>query len=332
MRVFVLGAGASAHVGYPLTKNLGPELIKFIADSPGPRNYLYWPDPDELKSYGRLEDIEEIVTQVERSERPGPILAGLREAVCVFFDTVRSNDAPLYQQLASEVIQGGDVAITFNYDLSLDRELRKAGNWEISDGYGFDLGIRNVPKSATTLLKLHGSTNWIDSLLGGMRAGKFSQGYGWDSLGFRPVVLPSEFEFFGYEGVTDPMFSGGGVDRSGSMILPSRNKRFYVQTSINQREREAFWSALWAQAGTALRNADEVVIIGYSLPEADTEARRLLLQVTNKDSSLTICCGQDTDRVEKEFARNGFSRVRTDSKRFEDWLTVQRCRAAQKCA
>jgi hypothetical protein len=315
-------------------KGLGPRLIKLIADNHGPRNYPYWPEPDELKKYGRLEDIEEIVTQVERSEGPGPILAGLREAVCALFDTVRSNDALLYQQLASEVIQGGDIVITFNYDLSLDRELRKGGNWEISDGYGFDLGIRNIPKSATTLLKLHGSTNWIDSLLGGMRAGTFSQGYGWDSLGFRPVVLPSEFEFLGYEGVTDPMFSGGGVDRSGSMILPSRNKRFYVSTSVNPRERESFWSALWGQADSALHDADEVVIIGYSLPEADAEARRLLLETANKHSLLTVCCGRDTDRVASEFVGHGFAHVHTGSKRFEDWLAVQRFQSAPtaRCA
>jgi len=333
MRVFVLGAGASLHVGYPLMKGLGPRLIKFIADNHGPRNHPYWPEPDELKKYGRVEDIEEIVTQVERSERPGPILAGLREAVCVFFDTIRSNNAPLYQQLASEVIQRGDVIITFNYDVSVERELRKAGMWEIGDGYGFDLGIRSVPKSATKLLKLHGSTNWIDSLFGGMRAGTFSQGYGWDSLGLRPVIPPNEFEFLGYEGVTDPK-PIGGVTRSGSLVLMSRNKRFYVSTSVNPRERESFWSALWEQADTALRNAAEIVIIGYSLPDADAEARRLLLETTNKHSLLTVCCGRNTDRVAYGFAQNGFSQVRTDSKRFEDWLAAQPVRATStaKCA
>jgi hypothetical protein len=311
------------HVGYPLIKDLGPKLIRWAADNPAPRNYPYWPDPDELKKYGPLDDIEEIVTRLERSERTGSILAGLREAVCAFFDSIRTNNASLYRQFASEVIQDGDVVITFNYDVSLDRELRKAKRWEISDGYGFDLEIPNMPKSGTTLLKLHGSTNWMDSLFAGARPGKSSQGFGWDSRGLRPVVLPREFEFLGYEGVTDPKFSGGGVDRSGSMILPSRNKRFYVSTSINPREREAFWSALWGQAEIALRNTGEVVIIGYSLRVADAEARRLLLRAINRGSLLTICCGQNTDGVGNEFVQGGFSQVCTDSKRFEDWLAVQ---------
>jgi hypothetical protein len=307
--------------------------MKFIADSPGPRNYPYWPVPDKLKKYGSLDDIEEIVTRLEASEGTGTLLAGLREAVCALFDSIRTNNASLYQRLASEVIQDGDVVITFNYDVSLDRELRKAGKWEISNGYGFDLGISDMPKSGTKLLKLHGSTNWMDSSFGGIGAGTFSQGFGWNPMCSRPVLLPREFGFLGYEGVTDPE-PVGGVTRSGSMVLMSRNKRFYVSTSINPREREPFWSTLWGQADTALRNANEVVIIGYSLPDADAEARRLLLGTINRDSSLTICCGQNTDRVGNEFVRGGFSQVCTDSKRFEHWLAAQCLRATStaKCA
>jgi hypothetical protein len=321
MRVFVLGAGASVHVGYPLTNDLGPELGRWAGDNPPPWNYEYWPDSEGQKEYGPLDDIEDFVTRVERSEKPELILGGLREAICGFFDSIRTKDASFYRQFASDVIQDGDVVITFNYDVSLDRELRRAKRWEIGNGYGFE--IPKMPKSTTTLLKLHGSTNWMDSLFGGMRAGTFSQGFGVDSMGLQPVVLPGEFRFLGYEGVTDPEFKGGGVTRSGSMVLMSRNKRFYVSTSINPRERESFWSALWGQADTALRSAGEVTIIGYSLPEADAEARRLLLETTNRDSSLTICCGRDTDRVGNEFFQSGFSQVHTESKRFEDWLAAQ---------
>jgi hypothetical protein len=107
------------------------------------------------------------------------------------------------------------------------------------------------------------------------------------------------------------------------MILPSRNKRFYVSSTVNPREREQFWSALWGQAANALQGSDEIVIIGYSLPGADAEARRLLLEKGNKNSLLTICCGQDTDRLKKEFVEAGFLRINSDSRRFEDWLATQ---------
>jgi hypothetical protein len=284
---------------------------------------MYWPDPEGQAEYGPLDDVEDFVTRVEQPEKPERILGGLREAICGFFDSIRTNEASLYRRFATDVVQDGDVVVTFNYDVSLDRELRKAGNWEISNGYGdvFYVEIPGMPKSGTALLKLHGSTNWIDSLFGGMRAGTFSQGYGSDSMGSRPVLLPREFVFLGYQGMTDPK-PVGGATRNGSMVLMSRNKRFYVSTSINPRERQSFCSALWGQADAALRNASEVAIIGYSLPEADAEARRLLLETTNKHSLLTVCCGRDTNRVGNEFVENGFSQVRTETKRFEDWLAV----------
>jgi hypothetical protein len=275
-----------------------------------------------LKSYGPLDDIEEIVTRLERSEKSGPILAGLREALCCYFDSIRANEAALYEQFATKVVQDGDVVITFNYDVSVERELRQAGRWEISDGYGFHLEIPGIRTSATKLLKLHGSTNWMDSIFDGLRGNRFQVGGG-DSLGARPVVLPQEFEFLQYPGAQDPRCKGGGMIRSGSMVLPGRRKQFYVSTSSNPREREEFWALLWAQAANAVKQAKEIIVIGYSFAPADVQARNLVFHTGNKGALLTICCGQDTERVGDEFVQGGFSQVRTDSKRFEDWLATQ---------
>jgi hypothetical protein len=50
--------------------------------------------------------------------------------------------------------------VTFNYDDSLERELSRAGVWDVSRGYGFPLGAEDTP-SKTLLLKLHGSMNWL---------------------------------------------------------------------------------------------------------------------------------------------------------------------------
>ena len=327
MRVLVLGAGASFHVGYPLTRDLCPKLIDWASRNEPP-NQRYWPDREELSRFSALDDIEELISQVEKDAKPGRILAGLRNALCEYFDSVRAGEATLYRQLAQDVVEVGDVVVSLNYDVSLDRELRRAGKWEIRDGYGFDTGINAVPQSSVKLLKLHGSTNWIDSLFGGVRGGSsFSAGFGFDSRGSRPVIMPQEFDFLEYQRIRDPQFNGGGVDRAGSMILPSRNKRFHVATSINPREREHFWASLWGQAAKALQEADEIAIIGYSLPEADTEARKLVFESSNRDSLLTLCCGRKTRDLGNEFLGAGFERHRvcTDFSRFEDWLVAQRC-------
>jgi hypothetical protein len=333
MRTFVLGAGASLHVGYPLVKELGPKLIEWAGKNRRPQQ-LYWVDEQELREiFPSLDDIEAIITELQYPAQGSPIdglpgwkrasiLAGIRNALCEFFDSIRANDAFLYRQFAREIAHPGDVILSLNYDVSLERELRRAGKWEISDGYGFDLGVRGVGRSPTRLLKLHGSTNWMDSIFDGLRGNRFQMGGG-DSLGARPVILPKEFEFLEYPGTLDPQFKGGGMDRAGSMILPGRRKQFHVSTSINPREREQFWTLLWTQAENAVKQANGIVVVGYSFAAADEDARNLVFNTSNKDVLLTICCGQDTDRVGNEFARAGFSRICTDAKRFEDWLATQ---------
>ena len=337
MRAFVFGAGASLHVGYPLARDLGRKLIDWAASNPRP-DYLHWIDPNELPGIlPSLDDFEGIITELENptprgavSKIPrwkrGSILAGFRNVLCDLFDSKRVNDALLYRQFATEIIQPGDVVITFNYDVSLERELRRAGKWEISKGYGFDLRLASLPPSATELLKLHGSTNWIDLLFGGTVGISV---VGTDALGMRPVILAQEFEFLEYPQIRDPLFNGGGVDRSGSMILPGRQKRFYVETSIGPRERGRFWTALWRKAGTALQQAHEIVIVGYSFLAADKRAYELVLNENNRDSNLTISCGHDNDRLVREFLRCGFARVRADSTNFEDWLATARARQSE---
>ncbi len=323
MRVFVLGAGASAQAGYPLTRDLGSRLIEWAKDN-RPPNCLYWVERDELGRAGPLNDIEELVTRLEAASDRGPDLAGLREALCRFFDSIRPSEAELYREFAGEVIRAGDVIISFNYDLSLELELKHAGKWEASDGYGFDVGIPALPKSPVKLLKLHGSTNWMDLLFEGLRSGQFSCG-GTESLGARPV-FPWGLDHLGYSGIKDPQYRQGGVDRSGSMILPGRKKRFYVMTSVNPRERERFWTSLWTQAADALRHAGEITMIGYSLPAADAEARGLLLESCNPDALLSICCGRRSRNLGDEFVSAGFrrERVRTSPERFEELLEAQK--------
>jgi hypothetical protein len=317
MRVVVLGAGASVHVGYPLTKDLCPKLLEW-AETNEPAGQLHWPDRNELSEFGSLVDLEELVSQVEKAQKPGPILEGLRNAVCGYFDSIRANEAALYRTLAQQAVQLGDVLVSFNYDVSLDRELRRSGKWNPEGGYGFDLGIDRF-RSDTRLLKLHGSTNWMDSLFDGLRAGQVSIGFG-DSHGARPVLLPQEFNFLEYPEMRDPRFNGGGLTRNGSMVLPSRNKRFCVKTSSSPNERENFWSHLWDQAADALVRADEIVIIGYSLPVADERARNLLLEPRNCHASVTVCCKRDSDRIGREFRRAGFDKVCSNLEGFENWL------------
>jgi hypothetical protein len=235
-----------------------------------------------------------------------------------YFRSLRVRPSPLYEKLARTKVRPDDVVITFNYDLALERELKKAGLWEIGDGYGFSLGLEAIPFSRVRVLKLHGSANWLEIPFQGM-TGFFQSSS--PPLGSRPIILSGDFKFVGYpEGVRDPASPRGAPGAYPAIILPTLNKRFYEHTSYG-RELEYFWNSLWASAERALRSSDEIVILGYSIPRADKKARELLLDKANRGAHIEVFCGQDTQAVCHAFSSNGFSDVTTlGNHLFEDYL------------
>jgi hypothetical protein len=186
----------------------------------------------------------------------------------------------------------GDAVVTLNYDMAIDRELRRSGKWSIGNGYGFEVNSARFGESPCKLLKLHGSTNWRGEPFQGM------EGFGQinsSPLGERPVIDSSEFEYLGYPNGSDPKCHDGRV-RIESLIMPTAEKRFYNQTSSG-REWEAFWDSLWAQAAESLYDSEEIYLIGYSVPEYDTRARELLRQKIRADIPVRVCCHSGTDDV-----------------------------------
>ncbi len=166
MRVFVLGAGASVEAGYPLAAEMGQWLATWVSTLPSDSQHRAC-----LKQiaalYGGLDDFEAILADLMTCPPHSPaeslgarrsyVLSELKDALHDHFDTIRSGPAPRYQELA-RVLQDGDIVITFNYDLGVERDLSLAGLWNIWRGYGFPVG--EGERSPVEVLKLHGSTNW----------------------------------------------------------------------------------------------------------------------------------------------------------------------------
>jgi hypothetical protein len=93
-----------------------------------------------------------------------------------------------------------------------------------------------------------------------------------------------------------------------------------MQTSLNPREWEGFWNSLWSQAEESVAAADEVHIIGYSLPDYDERAGKLL-RGARRGSEISICCRSDTARLVETFRKAGFTNTRSgDDGSFEGWL------------
>ena len=183
MRVFVFGAGASHHAGYPLAAEMGKSLATWIMTLTSDHQYR-----DHLNQivniYGPLDDFESILADLMTCA-PGSraaslgltranLLNDLTEAIHDHFDAIRSAPAALYDGLAC-FIRPGDVVITFNYDLGIERALRSTGLWDIRRGYGFPIESEDI-LSSVEVLKLHGSTNWRALMFGGRTTGFFAGG------------------------------------------------------------------------------------------------------------------------------------------------------------
>jgi hypothetical protein len=165
MTVYVLGAGASKHVGYPLASTMGAEMLSWMSSR---EEYLYTADFMK-EEFGDSPNIEDVITELDaltnslrNSERLEDRLkrskaahqrGKLREAVPVWFTEIHTKPAPAYQQFAEKTVQPGDVIITFNYDDSLERELKRAGKWDISGGYGFQIGSVVRPRPPFALYR-----------------------------------------------------------------------------------------------------------------------------------------------------------------------------------
>jgi len=328
---FIFGAGASCDIGYPLATNMGAELLRYMSNSPTPDFRSASTFFQEL--FGVSPDIERVMTEVQQrvedlANSPDPFmriergnlshqLSWIGYGIQQWFREIRQRPSASYELFAQSIVQPGDTVITFNYDDSLDRELRRSGKWQIEDGYGFRLGQTQVA-SQVRLLKLHGSINWLVSVFGGKTG--FFQG-GEDSLGFKPVIHQVDLDFLGYTALEGSTFVSGVAFPC--LILPTRNKRFFYRTSFGD-EYAPFWDSLWSEAAVALRRSTRVVLCGYGLLPVDERACELILKRARPESEFEIICGSQTTRISDVVSSAGFMNVKPFVKGyFADWLASQ---------
>jgi len=334
---YILGAGASRDAGYPFAKDMGRGLLSWmdqakpegVCDFAGSASFLRetFADAEDIESL--LEQMEQVTslspsapqdqrllaTRIANVDRPA-LLHGLRR----WFEEIdRTSPNSSYRQFAEEVIQPKDTVVTFNYDISLDKELKRAGVWELGDGYGFR--VENLPDSSrVALLKLHGSINWRALLFGGRRAAVVNDAEG--SLGTRPVLFDYELETLGYDRHSDARLPRDrGVAVIDSMVLPVHEKRFFFHTSFGD-EWASFWNSLWSKAAAALRASDRVVVCGYSVLPIDERACEMLLEDSEITAPFEVCCGNDSEAIVRRLKTFGRDARVTEQSFFADWVTA----------
>ena len=322
---YVLGAGASCHAGYPLAVRMADGLTEFMRKSP--RLPYSQVAKDLVEMFGEFHNIEDLITEIQLRAGElkdtskceyhwiGTRRGFLAQALVDWFREIRLKPAPAYAAFAETLVQPGDVIVTFNYDDSLERELRQRGKWDILRGYGFPLDAIESP-SDVLILKLHGSVNWLASFLGGASGGTQVITRDTFTLGHQPVIHPDDLAYLGYS-LGETWSSGAALP---CLILPGRTKNFFYDTSSGQQF-VRFWDLLWRKATEVLEGSDRIVICGYSLPSADERACSLLLGNRNRHVSITVVSGDRSEDIAERFRNAGFRTVgASDSAYFEEWV------------
>jgi hypothetical protein len=268
--VYVVGAGFSAALGFPLTHDLLVRLwerleakfqkqlekvIKFHHPSFDPKRKTSFPNVEQLLSEllvneelwtasrrfeGRFKKADLVEIRYELLRQIGGWFNGIS-------DRLFSNDVPTWLSRFEKLAKKQSATIiSFNWDLVLDRLLF---NDDLdSKSYGFGTSANSGP----ILLKPHGSLNWFENEHGD-RIKK--------DLKF-PLHKSSDEEVFVFRKFRSPKSSVG--NKYDPLIVPP---------AFLKNFRKPVFEELWNKCIEALAIADEVVFIGYSLPEADLHAR-----------------------------------------------------------
>jgi len=145
--------------------------------------------------------------------------------------------------------------ITFNYDLALDHALMFNGfgiNYHLIETKGVNQG--------SPLLKLHGSINW------GLcqKCGK---------------IIPSDIKSAPFGRLTKNKRAyydlGSNINKIKHCDKPLKNTPLIIPPTWNKTQYHGAVSSVWKKASKELALAENIFIIGYSLPESDMFFRYL---------------------------------------------------------
>jgi hypothetical protein len=158
--------------------------------------------------------------------------------------------------------------ITFNYDLALDYALHHQAR------LGFDYWLsENADLRKPPYLKLHGSINWgVCQECNKIMPRSFSE------IRFDPFFLRRRDSFIYSLGskISEAQHCGKPLKSPPVLVPPTWNKTGYHQDL----------TCVWSKAAEVLAEAENIFVIGYSLPETDSFFRYLFALGSESDTRI----------------------------------------------
>lgn len=271
-RVFIVGAGLSAALGFPLTHDLLVRLWKRIDTKVDFRERLekvikfHHPgfDPARFTSFPNIEQLlSEMLVNEELwdASRRGDGNFQKRDLVDIRFELL-AEIANWFNEISNRTFNDGlppwletfkrkvseepaTAIISFNWDLVLDELLFGDSLNKVSYGMA-----RNLDRPV--LLKPHGSLNWYEDEFGRFLSGD------------------KRFELFGRGENKVHVFNQfrSPISKAGRKYNP-----LIVPPAFLKNFGKPIFEELWNKCIEIMGTATEVIFVGYSLPEADLHAR-----------------------------------------------------------
>lgn len=281
--VYVLGAGASAAAAKDNTRVFGGDFLRlaFEKGKGDPRlesveqfvrEFFHYGDPEK----STLPTLEEVLSAVDIALERGESLSEkytvdrLQDLRLNLVFLIYSVLADAYRKLGTHVTNQfvdklglNPTVISFNYDIIADNALKTRFGFNLD--YGIAYRLYNPPPNqpgdesrfdfvkpnAVKLFKIHGSLNWAVC----------------PTCGVVYIHTPYRTE------IADQTFS-----RTAQCVSPGHAllETLLITPTYLKSYAPAQLSMIWQQAERALRDAEQVVFIGYSLPDADFHIKYLL--------------------------------------------------------
>ena len=266
--VYVLGAGATRAVApkVPLTADLLPGILQ-SADQAICR-FLY--DFYRFNSIDELPPVEDVLTQIDFAiDENRPLspnysveyMRRLRENLIYNICEIVRGGKDINFDAATGMVEGfiralpqDDCIVSLNYDLVTDTAIRRAADWKyVNYGYPVRQAVSHTQTAShmdefapTLMYKLHGSLNWLFCPL--CRAVDIVDGH-----------LSGEHYIYSSQQQKVEHCSVCGVPYEPVIITPSFLKSY----------ENLYITYMWRQAEQQLAEADQIVFVGYSMPDAD---------------------------------------------------------------
>jgi len=187
-----------------------------------------------------------------------------------------------------------DVVITFNYDSTIERVLWQEEKWSPTDGYGINLAFQRsrsdpteVPlkPSKVKVFHLHGAIGWYRNPHTKAVTPTLEPDIALDPIFLKHLRIPAvDKSLLDRPPAACPRQDDDPFQDDYKVLLhPSFLKKYGGEDIGND-----IFIRQWKMASDALRAADEVTIIGYSLPPEDSAVWTLLLTSCSPEKTVIV--------------------------------------------